>query len=82
MEKKISLGGADKNDKLIFGGDETIVMVSLIILDYQEKEKVIREEQEKDVKDKPKTIDKVEKKPMKFLLICSLRKCRGWSRTR
>ena len=41
-KKRGSLGGADKNDKLIFTGDETIG-VSLIILDYQEKEKVIRE---------------------------------------
>ena len=60
-KKRGSLGGADKNDKLIFGGDETIGALFNHIRLSGEREGDTRGP-EKDVKDKPKTIDKVEKK--------------------
>ena len=60
-KKRGSLGGADKNDKLIFTGDETIGALFNHIRLSGEREGDTRGP-EKDVKDKPKTIDKVEKK--------------------
>ena len=60
-KKRGSLGGADKNDKLIFGGDETIGALFNHIRLSGERAGAERGP-EKDVKDKPKTIDKVEKK--------------------
>jgi hypothetical protein len=60
-KKRGSLGGADKNDKLIFGGDETIGALFNHIRLSGERADPDRGP-ETDVKDKPKTIDKVEKK--------------------
>ena len=59
--KRGSLGGADKNDKLIFPGDDTIRAVTGHIRDSGKKDDDTTGP-ETDVKDEPKSIDKVEKK--------------------
>ena len=58
--KRGSLGGADKNDKKIFPGDDTLIKLNSYINRAGEGEDETGPET--DVKDEPKTIDKVEKK--------------------
>ena len=58
--KRGSLGGADKNDKKIFPGDDTLIKLT----SYIDRAGTGEDETgpETDVKDEPKTIDKEEKK--------------------
>ena len=60
-EKTGSLGGANKNDKKIFGGDSSIMKLNFYVRGAG-KRGDDETGPETDVKDEPKTIDKVEKK--------------------
>jgi len=65
-EKRGSLGGADKNDKRIWPGDSTLMKLTSYIDRAGSKEDETGPET--DVKDDPKSIDKVEKKTYEIVI--------------
>ena len=65
-EKRGSLGGADKNDKKIFPGDDTLGKLTSYIDRAGSKEDETGPET--DVKDEPKSVDKVEKKTYEIVI--------------